>query len=64
MTKIDSKNKITSAEELLSRLSGSVSDTELTVSAGLVLPTSFGNAFAAVEYIDEATYAARLRYNF
>ena len=64
VTKIDSKTNTTVGREILNSRSGSVSDTELTVSTGLVLPTSFVNAFAAVEYLDGATYAAGLRYNF
>jgi len=45
-------------------LTGETSDTQVIGSLGLVLPTSFGQAFAGVDYEDGSTFAVGARYQF
>ena len=45
-------------------LTGDISDTLVIGSLGLVLPTSFGQAFAAIDYEDGSAFAIGARYQF
>ncbi|MBX2839050.1 MAG: hypothetical protein KTR35_19485 [Gammaproteobacteria bacterium] len=45
-------------------VTGKNSETEITGSVGLVLPTNFGSVFAAVEYVDGSAYSLGARYSF
>ena len=66
VTRLDAELNVNSGSIsiIIDGVTGDQSSTEITGSAGLVLPTSFGAAFAAVDYLDGASFAAGVRYKF
>lgn len=66
VSKTDSNLKLKSGNANINfeGITGDISDTLVIGSLGLVLPTSFGQAFAAIDYEDGSTFTFGARYQF